>query len=214
VGRNVFDQFLNQYFNHFAFQSIKTNDFVAFLNQHLLADHGDKININQVNIWLSEPGLPTFFTPPSTSRFKQIDQQVQAWATGQLDTEKINSQNWTTQEWLHFIRALPAQLSSQQMQQLDQNFNFTSRQNSEIAHDWLLISINNQYPGAYGRLIDYLSSIGRVKLIKPLYEAMMQQPDLHNLAMNIYLKSRPGYHNIAIKQIDLIVGFEESGEEN
>jgi aminopeptidase N len=212
VGREAFDQFLIQYFDHFAFQSIETSDFVTFLNQHLLTNHRDKISTNQIDTWLFQPGMPEFFTPPTTNRFKLIDQQVEAWNSGQLKTDEINSHNWTTQEWLHFLRALPKQMSPQHMQQLDQTFNFTTRQNSEIAHDWLLISINNQYQVAYARLIDYLSNIGRVKLIKPLYEALMKNSELHNLAMNIYLKSRPGYHNIAIKQIDTIVGYDEPDE--
>ena len=212
VGREIFDQFLIQYFNHFAFQSIKTSDFVSFLKQNLLASHDDKISINQVNNWLHQPGLPDFFTPPSTTRFNLIDQQVQAWEAGQLPTAKINSENWTTQEWQHFLRNLPKQMSHQQMKQLDLRFELTGRQNSEIAHDWLLISINNQYQVAYPRLIEYLTSIGRVKLIKPLYEALMLKPELHNLALNIYQKSRSGYHNIAIKQIDAIVGYTKPEE--
>jgi len=214
VGRDAFDHFLNKYFDHYAFQSIQTNDFVAFLSQHLINDHKDKLNINQVNTWLNQPGLPQFFIPPKTQRFNNIDAQVKKWVSEQITTAQINSQNWTTQEWLHFLRALPKKLTIQQMQQLDQTFDFTARQNSEIAHDWLLISINNQYQTAYTRLIEYLSNIGRVKLIKPLYQALMNHPGTHNLAMNIYLKSRSGYHNIATKQIDVIVGYQHPDEVN
>lgn len=208
VGRPAFDEFLNKYFAEFAFQSIETSDFLNFLQQHLLADNGDKISMAQINIWLNEPGMPDFFTPPSTNRFKAIDQQVKDWLSGQVKTNQIKTQNWTTQEWLHFLRALPKKMSTDQMQKLDQAFELTQRQNSEIAHDWLLISINNQYETAYARLIDYLGNIGRVKLIKPLYKALMENPDMHELALNIYQKSRSGYHNIATKQIDEILAYE------
>ncbi len=210
VGRNAFDEFLNKYFNHFAFQSISTTDFLDFFSQHLLQDQSDKITMSQVKAWLFEPGIPEFFTPPTTERFAKIDTVVKAWQQGVIETDQINSQQWTTQEWLHFLRALPDQLSQQQLQSLDQTFGFTQRQNSEIAHDWLLISINNQYQAAYPRLIEYLNGIGRVKLIKPLYEAMMDHEDLHNFARQIYHKARPGYHNIATAQIDLIVKYNGS----
>lgn len=207
VGRPVFDQFLNQYFDHYAFKSIQTKDFLNYLNQHLIAQHADKVSAKQIDEWLNQPGIPAFFTPPSTNRFNNIDRQVKAWTSGQLAVSQITSQNWTTQEWLHFLRALPKQMTHKQLEQLDKAFDFSNRKNSEIAHDWLLISINNEYQVAYGRLIEYLSNIGRVKLIKPLYEALMKNQGLHNFAMNVYLKARPGYHNIAIKQIDEIVGF-------
>ncbi len=209
VGRQAFDQFLIKYFDHFAFQSVHTQDFVNFLQQHLLPQHPEQLSMQQINTWLHEPGMPDFFRAPSTERFNRITQQVQAWSAGTTALDGINTEQWTTHEWLHFLRNLPENMSQRQLSALDQAFAFTERQNSEIAHDWLLISIRHQYQAAYARLIDYLSSIGRVKLIKPLYEALMTQPELHYLAHNIYQKARPGYHNIARVQMDQIVGYKD-----
>lgn len=205
VGRSAFDQFLNQYFADHAFQSITTQDFVNYLQDNLLHQHPEKITMTQVNTWLHEPGMPSFFEPPTTQRFDAISQIASDWTTGKIPTRSIKTKKWTTQEWLHFLRALPKQLSFTQMQALDTHFELTQRQNSEVAHDWLLIAINNQYQPAYERLIDYLSSIGRVKLIKPLYEAMMNHENLQNFASQIYQKARPGYHNIATQQLDPIL---------
>ncbi|MCX7552455.1 M1 family metallopeptidase [Marinicella sp. S1101] len=206
VGREVFDQFLNMYFDQFAFQSITTAAFTQYLDDNLVKKYPEKISMKQVDVWLNEPGMPDFFTPPTTSQFDKIDQLVEAWLSNELQLTTAISRAWTTQEWLHFLRALPSQLTAEQLQLLDQTFSLTQRQNSEIAHDWLLISINNQYEVAYGRLITYLTEIGRVKLIKPLYEALMAQPALNNLAANIYQKARASYHPIATSQIDTIVG--------
>lgn len=214
VGRETFDEFLNGYFDHFAFKSITTQIFIDYLKTHLLSKNADKISMEQVTAWLNEPGIPSNFKPPQTSKFNAIDQQVQQWLSGNLSLNTGMSTNWTTQEWLYFLRALPSELSTAQLNNLDQTFQLSKRQNSEIAHDWLLISINNQYENAYGRLIEYLNTIGRVKLIKPLYQALMLNPDLHNLANNIYLKARPGYHPIATSQIDLIVGYQEADASN
>ncbi len=210
VGRTAFDQFLNKYFDHYAFKSIQTTDFLDFLSQHLLQKHADKVTMSEVKTWLFEPGIPEFFVPPTTQKFVKIDATVKAWEQGEIPASQINSTQWTTQEWLHFLRALPDQMSQQQLHNLDEKFDFTNRQNSEIAHDWLLISINNQYQAAYPRLIDYLNTIGRVKLIKPLYEAMMDHKEMHNFANQIYHKARSGYHNIATSQIDEIVKYDGS----
>ncbi|WP_223787245.1 M1 family metallopeptidase [Marinicella meishanensis] len=208
VGREVFDRFLNGYFDQFAFQSIQTADFLAYLQTNLLTPHADQVNMTQIKDWIYAPGIPDYFTPPMTNKFTQIDRTVAAWLAGELSANDIETQAWSTQEWLHFLRALPAELSPAQLQNLDQTFAFTQRQNSEIAHDWLLICIRNQYQQAYPRLIEYLTHIGRVKLIKPLYEAMMAQTATHQLARQIYHQARSGYHNIATRQIDLIVGRE------
>jgi len=77
--------------------------------------------------------------------------------------------------------------------------------NAEIAHQWLLISIRNKYEPAYPRLQEYLTSIGRQKLIKPLYEELMKTPEGRERALKIYAKARPGYHPIAQGAIDKIV---------
>jgi leukotriene-A4 hydrolase len=77
--------------------------------------------------------------------------------------------------------------------------------NAEIAHQWLLISIRNNYDTAYPRLEEYLTSIGRQKLIKPLYEELVKTPAGKERAQKIYAKARPGYHPIAQTAVDKIV---------
>jgi hypothetical protein len=81
----------------------------------------------------------------------------------------------------------------------------TKAGNAEIAHQWLLISIRNKYQPAYPRLEEYLTSIGRQKLIRPLYEELVKTPEGQKRALEIYQKARPGYHPIAVTAIDKIV---------
>jgi leukotriene-A4 hydrolase len=213
VGRQAFDAFLNDYFREHAFQSINTDQFLNYLRQNLLSRHPGAITIDQVNQWLYQPGMPDFFQPPETARFSRIDHLVDQWLSRQISLNDLPVNQWTTQEWLHFLRALPAELTARQAEQLDEAFDLSQRQNSEIAHQWLLISITNHYQPAYDRLIDYLTSIGRVKLIKPLYEALMADDELSNLGRHIYQKARPGYHPIATAQLDQIVGWQKSARD-
>ncbi len=62
-----------------------------------------------------------------------------------------------------------------------------------------------QVPPAYPRLEEYLISIGRQKLIKPLYEELVKTPEGKERALSIYRKARPGYHPIAQSAMDKIV---------
>src|SRR5262249_3053227 len=57
-GREKFDAFLKGYFDHFAFRSITTADFAAYLDTHLLK--GDPASAAKVPVreWLYKPGLP------------------------------------------------------------------------------------------------------------------------------------------------------------
>ena len=52
----------------------------------------------------------------------------------------------------------------------------TQRGNAEIAHEWLLLAIKNGYQPADPRLESYLTTIGRNKLVLPLYRALVATP--------------------------------------
>src|SRR5690606_40055909 len=51
-GRTVFDPFLRGYFDHFAFQSITTDDFLGYLRAHLLPQAPDAVTDAELDAWL------------------------------------------------------------------------------------------------------------------------------------------------------------------
>ncbi len=209
-GRARFDEFVKGYFDHFAFQSITTADFRAYLQKHVLdADPQTAAKI-PLDEWLNNPGLPAKIPQPQSDAFTKVATQARAWLDGKTPAAKLDTKQWTTQEWLHFLKSLPPQLSEAQMRELDQAFKLTQTGNAEIAHEWLLAVIRNHYSAAYPRLEAYLISIGRQKLIKPLYEELVKTPDGRERALQIYRKARPGYHPIAVTAIDKVLKWEQA----
>ena len=91
------------------------------------------------------------------------------------------------------------------MTELDNAFGLTARGNSEIAHQWLLLSIRNDYRPADVRVESYLTSIGRRKLVLPLYRALLATPEGRKRADAIYVKARPTYHPITVDSIDRLM---------
>lgn len=189
-GREIFDKFLRKYFDDFAFQSISTAQFKTYLQRELLATNSDAVSMEKVNEWLHEPGLPADAPQPTSDAFANVEQQMQRWLKGgQLQTEE-----WTTHEWLHFINNLPLDLSAENMARLDREFNLTKIKNSEIAHAWLKLSIVKKYEPARERLRSYLLTIGRNKLVSPLYRELAKTPDNLKWAREVYEQAKPGYH--------------------
>ena len=88
------------------------------------------------------------------------------------------------------------------MAELDQAFHLTQSGNSEIAFQWLMMSIRNRYEPAYPRLEEFLMSIGRRKFIKPLYEELAKTPEGLERALAIYRRARSTYHPISVASID------------
>src|SRR4051794_38643075 len=81
-GREKFDAFLKGYFDHFAFQSITTADFAAYLEQHLLKGDPTLNALVPVKEWLYKPGLPGAAPAFRAQAFENVEQQARAWAEG------------------------------------------------------------------------------------------------------------------------------------
>jgi len=208
-GRETFDAFLRKYFDHFAFQSITTAEFVQNLKTNLLDKHPKLATRIPLDEWIYQPGLPGSAPVPVSEAFPEVEKQARRWLGGEIAATALPALGWSTQEWLHFLKSLPVQMDRARLSELDRAFSLTAAGNSEVAHQWLLIAIRNKYEPAYPRLEQYLVEIGRRKLIKPLYEELVKTPEGKERAMAIYRKARPGYHPIAITTLDPIVGWKD-----
>lgn len=205
VGREAFDVFLKQYFSDYAFRSLHTEEFLRYIETHLIRKFPDKLSLERVHRWVYEPGIPATAPQPSSDAFTLVADKREKWLEGTLIAKKIKTQDWTVHEWLYFLNALPEKLTKAQLYELDSAFQLTQSPNSEIAHSWLLIATRNQYTEAYPRLEEYLLSIGRLKLIKPLYQQLLSTKEGAKFARRVFAKARPGYHPMAQRTIDGIV---------
>lgn len=204
-ARARFDAFLRRYFDHFAFQSIRTSDFVAYLNEHLIRSGGEGPPSVPVDEWIYKPGLPVSAPQLSSPVFSKVEQQAQQWINGQLPASSLQTAHWSYHEWQHFLRSLRAPLPKERMAELDAAFHFSQTGNSEILHQWLLMAIRNDYAQAYPKLEEFLMSVGRRKFLKPLYAELVKTEAGRLRAISIYRKARPGYHPIAVATLDEIV---------
>ncbi len=204
-GREKFDKFVRGYFDSHAFQSITTETFVEYLNKNLLAENPNIVTAEQINDWIEKPGMPSFAPQPKSDAFIKTETAAKDFSAGTVSAKDIQTSDWTTQEWLSFLKHLPEKTSAEKMSELDAAFNLTKSGNSEIAFQWLLMSIKNKYSAADARLEEFLVSIGRRKFVKPLFEALVKTPEGTTRAKAIYAKARPGYHPITQSSIDEIL---------
>ncbi|MGH9627063.1 MAG: leukotriene A4 hydrolase C-terminal domain-containing protein [Bryobacteraceae bacterium] len=200
--RERFDAFLRGYFQRFAFRSITTDDFVEYLNAQLLSQQPDLAGVVDIKEWIYEPGLPAAAPEPQSDAFEKVEAYAQRWSQGEINAGLIPVKNWTTQEWLHFLRSVPEKLSSPQMATLDRAFRLSETGNSEILFQWLLMSVRNDYQPAYPKLKEFLTTVGRRKYLKPLYEELVKTPQGRKRAAAIYETARSGYHPIAVAAVN------------
>ena len=199
VGRDRLDKFLRGYFDHFAFQPMSSERLVAYMKQNLLSpEESDKVNIQS---WIYEPGIPANAPVITSNAFTNVEKQVDAWKGGS-SAASLSTKEWSTHEWLHFLRALPDTIPAERLADLDKTFKLSSSGNSEIQFAWFKIVIANRYEPAFAALEHFLTSLGRRKFIAPLYADLAKTDWGKPMAMRIYTRARPTYHSVATQTID------------
>ncbi len=206
VGRERFDRFLRGYFAAFAFQSMDTRRFAAYLQSHLLDASPGLAQSLRLDEWLYGPGLPATAITVRSAAFAHVDQAAAAWAQG-TPPAQLPTAGWTTHHWLRFLHDLPSSLTRQQMGDLDAAFHFTATGNDEILDVWLLLAIRNGYPPADAALERFLVAVGRLKYLRPLYAELAKTPAGAETALRIYGLARPGYHPITQEAVDKILDW-------
>jgi leukotriene-A4 hydrolase len=202
-GRERFDAFLRGYFDHFAFKSITTEEFNQYLWENLLDRFPGVVAHEQVLAWENAPGIPADAVLPVSSALSQVDQARAAWFAGTLAAKKFGL-DWAAQQWLYFLDGMPA-LRTQQLGELDQAYGLTRSQNAEIEQRWLELVIRTDYRPGYARLEEYLKSVGRRRLIMPLYVELMKTPAGSEFAKRVYAVARRELHPQTAAAIDAIV---------
>jgi len=201
VGRESFDGFLSQYFSEHKFQTITTNEFIDYLKMNLIDKYKLDVNINE---WIFAPGIPKSMSPVTSERFAKVDNAVvKAGKTGQLATNI--TKDWTTHEWLHFIRKLPRDLSAKKMNRIEKAHQLSQSGNSEILAAWFDLSIRTGHSNQNIKEIEaFLVRVGRRKFLTPLYSAFKESSQLGE-ARRIYSLARPQYHSVSRGTIDALL---------
>ncbi len=199
AGRERWDNFLRTYFNTFAFKPMDTKIFVEYLTTQL----PDVVQKVDINAWIHGPGIPSNAPQPHSEAFAKVETQAKAFAAGAA-AASLQTDAWFSHQWVHFIQTLPI-LPPEKMAELDARFHFSESGNNEVLSAWLEKSLDARYKAAYPAIERFLTSQGRRKFLKPLYEKLAKNPEDLVFARKIYKVARPTYHPVSQGTIDGIL---------
>jgi len=201
VGREKFDVFLKKYFSDHKFQTLTTEEFLVYLDKELIQPENVTTDIDA---WVYGPGLPAKRPSVESNKFDLVESFMNSKLKENV-WSKEGTEEWSTHEWLHFIRKLPEDLSLDQAKSLDQTYAFSKSGNSEILAAWLETSIyNGYYKTITPELETFLVNVGRRKFLTPLYKALKTEGDMA-LAKEIYTKAKPNYHAVSTQTMDALL---------
>ena len=203
-GREKFDTFIKNYFKQNAFKSMTTESFIPFIKDYYKKQFDIALEDTFFNVWIFSEGLPDSCPTPVSAKFTAVDKAINNWKA----TEKLESsitKNWSTHEWLHFLKNLPTTVSLQQMKALDNAGHFTASGNAEIITVWGTLAFQHQYEEAFPKIETFLIHTGRRKFLMPLYNELMKTESGRKRAITIYESARPNYHYVATSSLDKVL---------
>lgn len=204
VGREKFDIFLNKYFTEYAFKTTNTEDFLNYLDKNLLSQVEGSMQTINPKEWIYQTGIPSSIPIIKSERYDKAIATAQAWKEG-TPAAQLDTKDWAYQQWLFFLRALPNELSAQQMAELDKKFKFSDTGNNEVLGEWLVKVAHNQYDKSYPQLKKFLTHVGRRKFLMPIYKELVANEKTLPLAKEIYEGAKENYHFVASSSIEKLL---------
>lgn len=209
-GRQKFDPYLKSYFDHFAFQSITTEQMLGFLKANLIDKYPGKMNWPEVHEWVYDTGIPKNAPLPDSPRFDMIDTQSKAFVAGTLPAAKIDAKDWNTQEWMYFLDRLPDAPKLDHMKALDAAWHLTDTPNAEIGMRLYIHAIAAGNRDVWPAAREHMTRIGRIYLTTPVYKAFAATPEGLTYAKAAYAEAKNGYHPLTQSAIERIFAKAET----
>jgi leukotriene-A4 hydrolase len=211
VGREKFDAFLKGYFDAHAFKSVTTEDFLKYLNEHLIK--GDKAIEAKIRAkdWIYGPGIPSNIVYGKNvfkegGKFAKIDEMLVIWRNNPMYNPLLfRTEVVTSNEKKYLLSRMPPNITFEQMDYMDKTFFFSASNNTDIQLAWYLLAIRHNYTPANQRIAEYLKENGRMWHIIPLYKELLKTPEGKKRAEEIYKVARPNYHPMTYTALDKII---------
>jgi leukotriene-A4 hydrolase len=204
-GRDVFDAFLATYFQHFSWQSITTEQFVAYLDENLLQKYPGKYKLEQLDEWLYQPGLPTEALIPQSSSIERSLAASRAFAAGEIAAADIPADGWSPQMVVSLLSSLPLDLAVEKLAELDTALGLSTSRNAEIGREWFTQVARRRHTEAYEAMEQHLNRHGRTWMLSGTYRGLAGNGEDAELARSIFDNAKSAYHPITVMAIENIL---------
>jgi|TARA_R100000501_G_scaffold16352_1_gene29718 aminopeptidase N len=205
VGRDRWDAYLRSYFDRHAFQPQTTAGFLADLRANLIKGDKSLEGSLQLDRWAFAPGLPENAVHPTSETLAQVDATLARFNAGGA-AEEVDTAGWTTQQWMRFLRGIPREQTPARLKEMDQALNLSASSNPYVRSAWYEIAIANRYDPVVPSLTAYLNEVGRMLLLRPLYEGLAAQGEWGTaIARDAFASARSGYHPFTVQMVEAIL---------
>ena len=207
VSREKFDAFLKQYFDAHAFETIGTEQFAAYLTTELLEPNSVEFNLEE---WIYRPGMPDNCVKVHSPRLQKMTYIAEKVNNGEnvfkKDLRGKEREDFTTQEWLAFIRGLSDEVDPKLLSEIDRHLAFSTEANGGIKSEWFQLAVRNGYKSVRPHMKAHLKRIGRRWFIEGIYQSLMNSDESDQAWANAtYAEAKNNYHFVSRTTIEDIL---------
>ena len=199
VGSDKFEKFAKAYIEKFKFGTVTSAEFKEFFLSHFKKLSKDVlVNINW-DTWFHGEGMPPVAPNFENNLATVVESLAKKWISHAesnlipLDVSSKDIEGWSTkQKCLFFDRLLAHSESSDSdyslmlLEAMDKAYSFTACNNAEVKLKWQLICLRSDAAWIVPHVVDFITSQGRMKFVRPLYQALRASQVGSEIAMTTF----------------------------
>jgi hypothetical protein len=189
VGRERFDAFIQKYMKRFQFQSITTKDFLDFLKAEL-PEVFEKVDVQK---WVYEPGLPERKNRPHSQLFEDVQTVLREYEQGKRPTREQVA-GWHRYQVLSFLNNLPKNIPVEDCKYFDEILQLEKANDGAFFSPFFAICVASGYQDAMPRIEKFMSTVGRMLYVLPIFRALIETDWSKELARR--------HHPITVKAME------------
>ncbi|KAI8894300.1 peptidase family M1-domain-containing protein, partial [Globomyces pollinis-pini] len=199
-GSVIFEKFIKAYVVEFSHKSITTDDFKMFLYQYF-TNQKETLDKVQWNDWLHKPGMPIVTNLFDDSLVKSSQDLAKRWNEHSKSLDlftKSEFDTFTSNQKVMFLETLSQYeaLDTTVMDQLEKAYNLNDYKNCEIKFSWQMLCLKFNAQFIVPHVIDFVTSMGRMKYVRPLYKSLYRSKGGSDVAVKTFQSHRQFYHPI------------------
>ena len=200
VGRRAFDAFTRKYIAEHRFQTITTEAFIEVLRRDLPQIFAQV----DIQTWLYGPGFPSDAPLFESPLIDEVSQRLFDYQEGRLPRRE-DVAAWKTAQTYLFLQFLPRVIPIEHCRALESAFALDRTRVPQFQSQFYEIAIRSGYRDCLPRAEALITTVGRMFIIVPVFQAMAQTEWSRPLARPLLEKVRPRHHPITVLAMEQLL---------
>ncbi|ELT87749.1 hypothetical protein CAPTEDRAFT_162472 [Capitella teleta] len=204
-GPEIFEPFLRAYIDEFKYKSIDTNEWKTFLYK-FFKNQSKVLDTVDWNAWFNLPGMPPVKPNFDHSLADACQSLASLWSSASDDLSAFcaddiaNMSSFQLREFLSILLD-GSVLPEKKIIRMDEVYQLSVMQNSEIKFRWLRLCLKSHMQPAIQAALDFVNQQGRMKFVRPLYRDMCEWSVARPKAVSNYKANETSMHPLTASMI-------------